>query len=161
MPGFTHYDLIPTTPPQTIPEMIAELSGGQKGQLLNAFVIYGKSAYKKVSARLQIDEKVVETLFNQMDLMEETSRSLMRGEVVETPAVIDNDPQSPTFGEVLTPAVYNTPPATAGALLTAVQDAFSENFTSQQVEAVLTKMVEYSKHDGTGTWIFYAAEVVK
>lgn len=79
----------------------------------------------------------------------------MRGEVVVTPAVLD-----PETGEVVTPAVYNTPPTTANALLTQVQNEFADDFTSQQVLAILTKMVEYSKHDGTGNWAFYSANVI-
>lgn len=56
--------------------------------------------------------------------------------------------------------VYNTPPSNAAGLLSAVQDEFADDFTPIQVEAILTKMVEYSKYDGTGNWTFYKNNVI-
>ena len=95
-------------------------------------------------------------MYRAVDEIEETACSYMRGEVLVTPAVID-----PDTGEVLEEAVYNTPPTTANQLLTAIQDLFNEDFTSGQVSAILTKMVQYSKHNGTGDWAFYSTEVIK
>jgi len=152
--AFTYYDELPIEEPQTIPELVASLDSQEKGAILNGFSRRFKS--EVVAARIKVNPVVVRRLYEQMDLMEERSRALMRGEVVVTPAELD-----PETGEVITPAVYNTPPSTAGALLTAVQDDFSEYFEPAAVTAVLTKMVEYSKFDGSGTWSYYAAEVVK
>jgi len=155
MKGFTYYDTIPVIPEPTIPEIIAGLSSAQKGKLLQGFTILGRTAYRLVANRLAIDEKAVDRLFGKMDEMEANSRSLMRGEVIVTPEVVD-----PDTGEVTTPAVYNTPPADSGELLTTIQDDFSDDFTSGQVTAVLTKMVKYSKHDGSGNWNFYKNNVI-
>ena len=54
----------------------------------------------------------------------------------------------------------NTPPTTAAQLLSQVQDDFSDDFTGAQVSAILTKMVNYSKHDGSGDWDFYKDNVI-
>ena len=74
---------------------------------------------------------------------------------IVTPAEYDEE-----TGEETTPAVYNTPPATASALLTQVQDDFVEDFTSGQVQAILTKMVEFSKSNGSGDWDYYKTNVI-
>ena len=151
--AFTFYNIKPVIVLPTISEIIASLTGGQKGQILNGFA---KGTRPIVLARyIGIDQLAVIRLYVKMDEMEEMSRSLMRGEVVITPAVID-----PETGEVTIPVVYNTPPSNASGLLSAIQDAFSDDFTSGQVSAVLTKMVEYSKYNGTGDWTYYSSNVI-
>ena len=153
--GFTYFDTIPSPTQPTIQEIIDGMSGAQKVAVLNGFV--EKILPKKLAYDVPgLSKQAIITLYRAIDSIEETARSLMRGEVLITPAVID-----PGTGEIITPAVYNTPPANAAELLVEVRDAFVDVFTSAQVEAVLTKMVEYSKHDGTGNWAFYAAEVIK
>ena len=152
--GFTYYNTKSVKVVPTTQEILASLTGGKKGAILNGFA---KGTRVKILASSEnINRAVVQHLYDKLDEMEEASRSLMRGEVVVTPEVID-----PETGEITTPAVYNIPPANAGALLSAVQDAFSTDFTSGQVTAVLTKMVEYSKHNGDGDWAFYSTEVIK
>ena len=53
------------------------------------------------------------------------------------------------------------PPNTQTVLKNAIQDDFSDDFTATQVNAVLLKMVQFSRHDGTGTFNFYKEEVIK
>jgi len=154
MVGFTYFDEIPVEPQPTIAELIASLTGGQKGVILDGFTKRIKPIV--LARRILLNENVVIRLYDQIDQMQSLSRSLMRGEVVVTPAVID-----PETGEVTQEAVYNTPPSTALQLLNAVQNEFEDSFTSAQVEAILTRMVEYSKYDGTGDWAYYKTEVVK
>ena len=153
--GFTYYDTIPTPSQPTLQEIIDGMSGPQKAAVLDGFI------KKILPKRLVIlvpglNKEAVRRLYQAIDSIEETARSYMRGEVLITPAELD-----PETGEVITPAVYNTPPSTAGELLTAVQDEFSDVFTGAQVNAILSKMIDYSKYDGTGDWEFYATEVVK
>lgn len=160
--GFTCYSPVSIPEQPTLAELIANLTVQERVDILEGFT------EKVLPRRLSryIREKydrpfipkiaVVRRLYKGIDAIEERARSLMRGEVLVTPAEID-----PQTGEVITPAIYNDPPKTGGELLTQVQDYFTEDFTPQQVEAVLTKMVEQSKCGGTGTWQFYKEEVVK
>ena len=151
--AFTYYDTVPVETPPTLQEIIASLTGDQKTGILNAFI---RGVRPQVaSARLLITYSAVERLYRAIDEIEELSRKLMRGEVLITPGEYDDE------GNEITPPVYNTPPVSAAALLSAVQDEFSDVFTAPQVQAVMTKMVEYSKHDGTGDWAFYSTEVIK
>ena len=79
----------------------------------------------------------------------------MRGEILIAEAILDEN------GEVVTPAQYNIPPTTSAGLLSDIEDDFSSDFTPTQVESILTRMVQYSKNNGTGTWPYYKTEVVK
>ena len=132
--------------------MVASLSGAQKVAILDGFV--KKELPKTISYRTGISRLVVTHLYRAIDAIEERARELMRDVSVVIPAEYDEE------GVEITPAVYNVPPATVGELLVLVQDEFVENFTGGQVTAILTKMVEYSKHDGTGDWDFYASKVI-
>ena len=152
--AFTFYDSISVPSLPTTQEIIASLSGAQKSGILNGFARGIKAV--TLSRHIGVAENAVSHLYARMDEIEETARKLMRGEVLITPAEID-----PETGEIITPAVYNDPVTNAATLLVEVRDAFADVFTSAQVEAVLTKMVEYSKHDGSGDWAFYSTEVVK
>ena len=152
--GFTTYNSKPVPPTPTTQEMVAALSGGEKVAILNGFAnkVIPKTVFYKTGIKLS----VINHLYKKMDEIEETSRHLMRGEVVITPEVVD-----PETLEVTTPAVYNTPPTSAAELLLEVQNAFSEDFTRGQVTAIITKMVEYSHWNHSGNWTFYKAEVIK
>lgn len=153
MIGFTYYNVPPSTTPTT-QEILAALTGAQKLSVLDGFV--AKTPITELKHKIGVSSVAIRHLYRRIDQVEESSRSIMRGEVLITPAVVD-----PQTGEIITPAVYNTPPETAGELLTEIQDAFSDIFTPAQITAILTAMVEYSKHDGTGDWSYYSAEVVK
>jgi len=146
MIGFSYYNVVPSIAPTT-QEILAALTGTQKIAILNGFV------HSTPVTELRHDSGVhpyaIRHLYRKIDEIEERARVLMRGEVVVIPEVID------------TPAVYNIPPDDAAELLSLVQDDFAGDFTAAQVTAILTKMVEYSKHDGTGNWAYYSAEVVK
>jgi hypothetical protein len=149
---FTYYDEKPNTKPTT-QEILAALTSQQKADVLNGFADNIPAVALKYIAH--VPTFAIRHLYRKIDEIEEQSRALMRGEVLVTPEVVDEQ-----TGEVITPAVYNTPPADSAELLAAVQDDFSDDFSSAQVTAILTKMVNYSKHDGTGNWAYYAAEVV-
>ena len=152
--GFTYYDEIPVVPQPTVQELIESLSGPQKTAVLNGFIkkiLPKQLAYETPG----LSRSVIRTLYEAIDSIEELARILMRGELVVTPAVID-----PGTGEEITPAVYNTPPANATALVSDLQSQFTDVFTTPQLTAVVNRMVQYSKHDGSGDWAFYSSNVI-
>jgi len=153
--GFTYYNEIVTPTPPTVGEIVASLSGAEKIAILDGFtqkIIPKTLAYQLPS----VSKDIIALLYRTIDGMEEYSRTLMRGELLVTPAVID-----PETGEVTTPAVYNTPPSTATALTNAVIVEYDEYFSAGETTAILTRMVEYSKNDGSGDWAFYKTEITK
>ena len=152
--GFTHYDEVEVPAQPTIQEMIASLSGQQRAGILKGF--RKNVEYALIGDRLQVKESVVKALCDQMDEVEERARAYMLQQVVITPEVLD-----PITGEVVTPAVYNDAITGAADLLSRITDDFSEDLTGNQVQTILSAMVEDSKHDGTGDWNFYKTEVVK
>jgi len=143
MIGFSYYDDVPSTEPTT-QEILASLTGAQKLAVLNGFA--NKTPVIQLKHAVGIHSYAIRHLYQKIDEIEEMARALMRGEVIVTP------------GE---PPVYNTPPTTSGELVAMVQDEFSEDFSTAQVTAVLTKMVEFSKHDGTGNWAYYQSAVIQ
>lgn len=162
--GFTNYD-DPTPPEPTVPEILAAMSVDQKVAVLDGFAEkvlpqnwrqWMKEFYPEVDNR--VPRKVIRTLYHEIDAIEEWCRTEMRGERVVTPA-IPPDPAVPD--DEGTPAVYNTPPATVTALREAAGAAFQDIFTVAQVAAVVNKMIACSVSDGSGTWAYYKAEVVK
>ena len=151
--GFEHYDEVPGTVKPTVQEMIAALSQGQRSDIINGFV---KETYPdELSHQIFINKGVIETLYRGMKGMRDFAKKRMRGEILITGPVYGED------GEITIPAVYNTPPTTSGALVTQVVGDLDDEYTNTQVTAVLTRMVKESRHDGSGTWAYFRAEVVK
>jgi hypothetical protein len=142
MIGFSSYDEVPATGPTT-QEILASLTAAQKLAVLDGFAL--KTPVTQLKHETGVHSFAIRHLYRKIDEIEERSRALMRGEVIVTPG---------------DPPVYNTPPATQTALRNAIAADFSDDFTETQVTAVLTKMVLYSKHDGTGTWTFYKNNVI-
>lgn len=131
MIGFSYYDEPASNSGPSTQEMLAALSGAQKLAILDGFA--NKVPIRRLMFQQLIDPSVIRHLYGKIDAIEEASRILMNGD---------------------------TPPATSSALLAAVQDDFSDDFTGGQVSAILSKMIECSKHDGTGDWNYYKAAVV-
>lgn len=152
--GFTYYDTKPVPTVPSIQEIIDGMTGPQKVAVLDGFAkkILPKNLSYDVSG---LKRSAIIRLYKAIDSIEELSRKYMRGEILVTPEELDEN------GNVVTPAVYNTPPTTQTELRDVVANSFSDDFTLVQVNAILTKMVEYSKWDGTGDWAFYSTEVVK
>jgi len=135
----------------TIKEKIATLSSQQKTDILNHFIMAKPAAH--VATELKLPLEFVNYLFELIDNMQATARAYMRGEVVITPAVLDGD------GNITTPAVMNTPPATQTALGTTIAPLF-DDFTAGQVTAIVSAMMKWSKFDGTGTFAFYKSQII-
>jgi hypothetical protein len=152
--GFTSYNSRPVVIQPTTQEIVALLTNVQKGAILNGFALNVRP--KVLKYKEGIPFPVVVHLYKKLDEIEESARHLMRGEVIITPAVVD-----PETGEITIPAVYNTPPTNATILLNEIQDTFSDDFNAIQITAILTKMIEYSKWNGSGDWEYYSAEVIR
>ena len=153
MAGFPYYNEIPVVAPPTLGDLIDSLTGQQKGQILNGYTV--GIAEVTLARRILVSESTVFALYEAIKGMVNRSNALMRGEVELVPAVKD-----PETGEITTPAVMNTPPISAAALLAEVQDDYSDYFSGAEVTAILTRMVEYSKYNGTGDWVFYSSNVI-
>lgn len=150
--GFTNYTETKPVKPNTR-DILDELTSNQKVAILNGF------AMKKNPSRLRreifLSNDIILYLYGKIDEIEERARVLMRGEVLITP-----EERNPETGEVITPAVYNTPPTSQTALKNTIASDFEEDFDATQVGAILSKMIKYS-NGGSGTWTFYKTEVVK
>lgn len=157
--GFTNYDTVEPTPGPTTAELVAALSASQRTAILNGFA--AKTLPIRLRKTIFIDPAVITYLYKRIDAIEEYCRTLVRGELVDTPAVIDEDPESPTFGEVIEPATYVPAPTTVTALRSAVSAEFSEEFTASQSDAIVNKMIAFSKADGTGTAAYYLSKVTE
>ena len=155
MIGFTFFDEKPVTVLPTLPEILASLSTPEKVAILDGFANKIIPRLLRTDYGVRVPVAAIRSLYQVINDIEKKARAFMRGEVVITPAVID-----PETGEE-TPAVYNTPPTTATALKNLMFANFSEFFTESQVTAILTKLVVYSKYDGTGDWVFYSTNVIK
>ena len=165
--GFTFYDDT-STPAPTITEILAGLTTAQKLGVLNGFAegikpIDWRQWMKDTDDTVprNVPRVAIRRLYEEIDAIEDWCRAEMRGERLVTPAVLDEDPESPTFGEVITPAVFNTPPTGVTGLRSVAASAFQEVFTSSQVTAVVNKMIEYSKSTKDGDFAYYSVEVKK
>ncbi len=67
----------------------------------------------------------------------------------------------PETGEVTTLATYQDIPSSVTELKDDVDTEFSGEFTSAQSGAVVDKMIEYSKHDGTGDAAYYLSKITE
>ena len=123
--GFTYYDEVPTPTVPTIQELINLLSAGQKLAVLNGFakkILPKTLAYNTPG----ISRQVIVRLYTEIDKIEELCRTLLRGELIITPAVIED-------GIEITPAIYNTPPIDLDALKSEVAISFSNVFTAGRI----------------------------
>lgn len=152
--AFTHYDVVEPIPKPTIAELIAALSAQQRGDILKAYRRENVTA-TKASRYLKIKYDVIDTLFREMDQIDNRAKAYMRQQVVVTPAVYDQD------GNLVTPVVYNDPIVDVTDLKAKIYLDFSDDLSVAQVGTLINALVEDSKHDSTGDWTFYSTEVVK
>jgi len=147
----------PATPTVlTVKQRIALLSGQQKSSLLDGFI--NKIPPEHLDHKLLIPLDLIKYVFDKVDEMQTLSKQYMRGEVIITPAVTHFDPITHEL-VIDTPAVMNTPPTTQSELYNIIQPLF-DDFTTGQVTAIMNAMVKWSKYDGTGTFAFYAAQII-
>lgn len=153
--GFIFFNELPEIKGPTTQEILASLTGTQKILILDGFAKKIKPETLQYRIKIRNAEVVVKHLYCKIIEIEEKSRLLMRGEIVITPAEYDEE------GVETKPAVYNIQPTTSVKLKDAVKVDFSDDFTETQINAILSKMILYSKHDGSGVWEFYKSEIVK
>lgn len=152
--AFTYYDTPEPVTPPTIGELVASLTAQQRGNILKAFRKENVDA-ARASKYLLIDFEIVDRLFKELKEIENRAKAYMLQQVVVTPAQYDSE------GELVSPAVYNDAITGAADLVAKVAVDFSDDFSSQQVQAILTAMVEDSKRDGTGDWAYYSVAVTQ
>ena len=150
--GFDFYDELISTSPTT-QDILAALTTDQKVVVLDGFA--KKIPVIELKHSSGVPSFAVRHLYQKIDEIEEKARAFMNGEIIITPAVLDPDTE-----EVTTPAVYNIPPTTSTALKNLIKDDFAEDFTEAQVTAILVKMLQYSKRDGSGDWAYYSSQVI-
>lgn len=151
--GFTYYNEPVVEQPPTTQEILDSLTAAQKVAVLNGFT--NKVLPNRLKYQIPIPEVAIRRLYEALNNIEETAKAIMREEVVLQEGTYDEQ------GNEITPPEYNVAPTTPQELLADVALNSSNVFTQAQVEAILTKMVQYSKADGTGDWAFYSTEVVK
>lgn len=157
--GFTVYQQESPPAPPTVQELLSELSGAQKTSILDGFAKRVLPKDFRMTYNNGIPTRAVRRIYQEIDNIESTSRTLLRGEKVITPAEYDQE------GNITTPAVYNTPPATLVELKSQVAAEYQDVFTEQEVGAVIDKMIEYCALDASGNPVgtaqIYNTEVVK
>lgn len=149
--GFYCFTQPTVVPELTLKEKIALLSSQQKTDVLNAFINRVPPAL--LDHKLGIALDILQEVYGLIDDLQETAKHYMRGEIVVTPAVLDSN------GNVITPAVMNTPPATQSALTTILTPLYTD-FTSGQVTAIVNAMIKWCKFDGTGNFAFYQSQII-
>ena len=152
--AFRYYDTPTPVSKPTIKEMVASLTAGERGDILKAFRRENVTA-QKASRHLLIQFEIVDSLFKELDQIENRASAYVRREVVVAAATYDAE------GVELTPVVYNTAVTSVTNLRTRIYSDFSDDFTQSQITAIVNAMVSDSKRDGSGTWTFYVAEVIK
>ena len=166
--GFTTYVQPAPSALPTLAERFAVLTGTEKLAILDGFK--GKIIASRLKRKIGLAEDLIEGVYLAIDAIEELSRLLMReeGVVVEAIMGIDDDPQSPTYGELieLVSAEYNEAPTSIADLkLEIIANSTGLIFTEAEIGVVIDTMILYSEldEDGTpiGTVTVYANEVVK
>ena len=153
MIGFYCFTQPPVIVEPTMKEKIAGLTEGQRSDILKYFA--NQRSPQHAARELGMNRKLVEFLYEQIDAVQQRCRAYMRGEVVITPAVVDEE------GNITTPAVMNTPPTSGTELRDAVRPEFTEYITVAMFGNTVTAIIKNSKYDGTGAFAFYASEIVK
>jgi hypothetical protein len=142
------------TPPVvlTLKQQVKALSDDQRAALIIGFRTMIPAAH--LDHRMGLSQGIIQYVYDGIDAIQESCRSHMRGEVVVTPAVLDAN------GNVITPAVYNTPPTTQVMLRTTVSPLFLEDYPQLFVTNVIQEMVDWCKYDGTGNFTFYKNNII-
>jgi hypothetical protein len=149
---FQYYNIKSVAEKPTTLQMVASLTSEQRAAILNGFAKDVK--FKKLATEQHINRYVVAHLYKKIYEIEKMACSLMRGEVLITPAVYEE-------GELITPAEYNKIPGTVTALKSKIAELFKDDFTIAQSNAIVSKMILYSKFAGNGIWSFYSTEIKK
>ena len=154
MIGFTSYDIVKAPSVPTTAELVSALTAGQRIAILNGFA--NKILPQRLKKQIFIKPEVIRHMYNRIDAIEEFSRTITRGELVDKPAEYFVE-----TGEVKNPETYIKAPTTVTELKTAVDKEFGDEFSNAQSGAIVDKMIKMSKKDGSGTAAFWLSNVVK
>ena len=150
--GFTSYDTTVRSEP-TVQEVLLTMTNKQKRAVLEGFIFKTKPVTMAGRVDIKHSKQVVKYLYEQFGEIETLAASYMRGEVLLTPATTDEE------GVEVSPAKYNEAIKSFSSLEDVIADDFGDVFTKEEITAILTKIVKFSKKNGSGTWNFYKKEV--
>lgn len=154
--GFYSFAVSTPVVEQPIKTQVLALTAEKRIQLLNHFIM--KSSVNHTARELGLTPALIEDVFDTIASIQERCRSLMRGEVIITPAVTHIDPE--TLQVVIdTPAVMNTPPTTKVALKTLVKDEYNDTFPNTFTGDVMEAMILWS-NNGVGDFAFYKSHII-
>jgi len=154
--AFTHYNTIPSVVKLTPKEKWAALSVQNRTQITNEFRKTEVNKSKNAARKLVFDDDVVEYGFKKYQEIESKCTEIMREEILLEEAVVD-----PETGEIITPAVYNTSPTNSAGLRADVLPYFTEEFSTGQIQSLVSFIIKDSKTTGNGVWAYYSTEVKK
>jgi hypothetical protein len=143
--------------PLTLRQQVVALTDAQRQALLDGFTNRIPSAH--LDHQILLSKELIDYVYNGIDAIEETSRLLMRGEYVTTPAVTHIDPIT---GNIIidTPAIYAPVPTTAVLLRQAIAPLFVADYPILFCSNAVNAMVSWSKYDGSGTFAFYKSQII-
>jgi len=153
MIGFYCFTQPPVVEEPTMKQKVAALTEEQRAGILKYFA--NQRIPQHAARELKLNRKLVEFLYEQIDAVQTACRSYMRGEIIITSAVLDEE------GNITTPAVMNTPAASGAELREALRSQFTDYITATMFGNIVTAIFNYSKYDGSGSFAFYAQEIVK
>lgn len=147
--GWTHYDVVPD-PPNTIDDLTnAQLIviGNEYTADQNRYAAYITVFSDTEFAGIENIKYHVDWVYETMDRIQAYSAQLMNGQVV-----ISTEP-----------TVYNTPPTGQTELNTQldtlIDDPYINELNTTKINWATSRMIEYSKEDGSGDWAYYSAQV--
>jgi len=157
--SFFNTYIVEQPPTKTPQEWVDGMTGLQKAAMLNGFS-NGVKATQLDRAEIGIPKDVAVQFYRLMNNMKNYGTKLMRGEVVITPEVVD-----PETGEVITPAVMNTPPTTQNQLRSQIHDEYGGWFSLNEIGVFVNRMVQYSRlnidKEYDGTWEVFVSGVTQ
>ena len=88
---------------------------------------------------------VVKFFYNKISEIQDYATKLMKGQIEA--GIVDEE------------MTYVDVPTTKEDFTAIVATAFESDFSITQTTAVINKMIEYSKSDGTGDWAWYSSKI--
>lgn len=141
MVGFTTFDEV--VPKPTTQELLASLTAQQKLGILNSFA--KKISATQVKHTYHIRKDVIIYFYHMIESIKITSREVMRG--LHQGLNEEDIPSNPV-------------PVNATELAVQVDIIENNGFSLSQIQAIINKMIAYSKSDGTGDWTWYSSKII-
>lgn len=142
MSGFKYYDnLPPVNPTYMTPEQAMASATLEQVQAYIDWYAQGLDA-TEIKAKYFINRSITNYVFGVIKKVEDLSTSLMREEVEISKGIFNTKPKDITDLKNQASVIISKLPA-------------------EWIGLCIDNIVKWSKHDGTGDWVFYSTEVVK